>query len=113
MSALDGMQPTRAHVVPYGPALTSTKSSVRLLTSRKAARPAVPAPTMATSTGRDSLMAYQPPTSMSLQMRSGYDVGALGTLRATIGSAKVIHPMWAPPGFRDQVTLAAGFFRVS
>ena len=46
---LDGMQPTRAHTVPQGPSLIMTKRCVRFLTSRSAARPALPAPTIITS----------------------------------------------------------------
>src|SRR5450432_1997396 len=44
------MHPTRAHILPQGPSLTMTKLSVRFRTSRSAPRPAVPAPTMITST---------------------------------------------------------------
>src|SRR5690554_8200344 len=49
-ATLDGMQPTLAQVVPSGPESISTKDLFARFTSRKAYRPAVPAPMMATST---------------------------------------------------------------
>ena len=49
MSVFDGMQPTRAQIVPHAPSLISIKLPVRFFTSRNAASPAVPAPTIMTS----------------------------------------------------------------
>ena len=50
ISNLEGMQPTRAQVVPSGPPSIKATRSVCFTTSRKAAIPEVPAPRMATST---------------------------------------------------------------
>ena len=46
------MQPTRAHIVPSGPHSMSTTRAVVAAAASYAASPAVPAPTMATSTER-------------------------------------------------------------
>src|SRR5574338_302453 len=59
MSTFDGMQPTRAQVVPAGPPLMSRKLSVLLRTSRNADNPAVPAPRMATSTDRSGCISFR------------------------------------------------------
>ncbi len=52
ISALEGMQPTRAQVVPSSPPLMMTKLSVPRRTLERANRPAEPVPMMATSTLR-------------------------------------------------------------
>jgi len=48
-ATFDGMQPTRAQVVPSGPRSISTKERPAARTSRMAYMPALPAPMMATS----------------------------------------------------------------
>ena len=50
ISSLLGMHPTRAHVVPYGPSSTSTQLRPSSAAALRAFKPAVPAPTIATST---------------------------------------------------------------
>jgi hypothetical protein len=54
-SNFDGMQPTRAQVVPYGPDSIITTFAPAFAASRRAASPAVPAPITATSTFRVSI----------------------------------------------------------
>ena len=49
IKSFDGMHPTRAHVVPKTPPSIITQSLPALTTSRRAFRPADPAPMMATS----------------------------------------------------------------
>lgn len=55
-TAFDGMQPTRAQVVPSGPWLISTRDRPSLPSSAKAPMPAVPAPMMATSVWMGAVM---------------------------------------------------------
>ena len=51
------MQPTRAQVVPYGPASIRIACFPRFVAARNAAIPAVPAPMIATSTSSLSVTA--------------------------------------------------------
>ena len=109
MSAFDGMQPTRAQVVPYAPSLMITKLSVWRRTTASAASPAVPAPTCG-----DALGGRVEAATRREYGRAEVDVDRPGTLFAGLGNRQTVwmshgdHVTQPPPGFTVLARTANG-----